>query len=58
MDRIKKDDCYLNIAESVIQRSTCLRRQYGAIIVNNDEYHQVRRQSEWGGDRNFSGRAG
>lgn len=37
MDRIKKDDYYLNIAESVIQRSTCLRRQYGAIIVNNDE---------------------
>ena len=37
MDRIKKDDYYLNIAESVSQRSTCLRRQYGAIIVNNDE---------------------
>ena len=28
---------YLDIAESVIERSTCLRRQYGAVIVNNDE---------------------
>ena len=28
---------YLDIAETVLQRSTCLRRRYGAIIVLNDE---------------------
>lgn len=28
---------YLDIAESVIERSTCIRRQWGAVIVNNDE---------------------
>ncbi len=35
--RIDKDNYYLNIAEVVASRSTCLRRQYGAVIVNNDE---------------------
>lgn len=35
--RIDKDRYYLGIAESVAQRSTCLRRRYGAIIVKNDE---------------------
>lgn len=28
---------YLDIAKAVSKRSTCLRRQYGAVIVNNDE---------------------
>lgn len=28
---------YLGIANAVAQRSTCLRRQHGAVIVNNDE---------------------
>jgi dCMP deaminase len=37
MDRISKDDYYLNIALEVLQRGTCLRRNYGAVIVNNDE---------------------
>lgn len=36
-ERINKDDYYLNIAEVVAQRSTCLRRMYGAVIVKNDE---------------------
>lgn len=36
-NRISKDEYYLNIAEAVAQRSTCLRRKYGAVIVNNDE---------------------
>ena len=36
MERVKKDKYYLDIAESVTKRSTCLRRQYGAIIVKND----------------------
>lgn len=37
MERISKDRYYLSIAEMAAQRSTCLRRHYGAIIVNNDE---------------------
>lgn len=35
--RIEKDEYYLNIALAVSKRSTCLKRQYGAVIVNNDE---------------------
>ena len=35
--RISKDQYYLSIAEAVAGRSTCLRRKYGAVIVNNDE---------------------
>lgn len=31
------DEYYLEIARAVSKRSTCLRRQYGAVIVNNDE---------------------
>lgn len=30
--RIDKDNYYLNIAKAVAARSTCLRRQYGAVI--------------------------
>jgi dCMP deaminase len=37
MPRISKENYYLDIAESVLERSTCLRRRYGAIIVKNDE---------------------
>ena len=37
MSRISKDMYYLKIAEAVLERSTCLRRKYGAVIVNNDE---------------------
>lgn len=36
VDRISKDDYYLGIARAVSMRSTCLRRQYGAVIVKND----------------------
>ena len=35
--RINKDQYYLNIAKEVSKRSTCLKRHYGAVIVNNDE---------------------
>ncbi len=35
--RTSKQNYYLNIADSVLERSTCLRRKYGAIIVRNDE---------------------
>ena len=37
MSRINKDEYYLEIAKSVSKRSTCLRRRYGCVIVNNDE---------------------
>ena len=37
MNRISKENYYLDIAETVLERATCLRRVYGAIIVNNDE---------------------
>jgi dCMP deaminase len=35
--RISKEDYYLNIATEVARRGTCLRRNYGAVIVKNDE---------------------
>lgn len=35
--RMDKNDYYLNIARAVAQRSTCLRRRYGAVIIQNDE---------------------
>ena len=37
MNRPSKRKYYLDIAAEAAKRSTCLRRQYGAIIVKNDE---------------------
>ena len=37
MHRISKENYSLDIAETVLERATCLRRVYGAIIVKNDE---------------------
>ena len=37
MQRTEKGNYYLDIAQTVLERSTCLRRCYGAIIVRNDE---------------------
>ena len=37
MVRTDKENYYLDIAETVLERGTCLRRNYGAIIVCNDE---------------------
>ncbi len=37
MNRRDKVNYYLDIAETVLERSTCLRRKYGSIIVSNDE---------------------
>ena len=37
MDRIDKINYYLDIAETVTKRSTCIRRNFGATIVKNDE---------------------
>lgn len=35
--RISKDEYYLSIARGVLKRSTCLRRNYGVVIVKDDE---------------------
>ena len=37
MSRPIKDNYYLHIAKTVSERSTCLKRHYGCVIVNNDE---------------------
>lgn len=37
MQRRDKINYYLDIAAAVLERGTCLRRSYGAIIVKNDE---------------------
>ena len=37
MTRTDKTNYYLDIAETVLERGTCLRRNYGAVIVKNDE---------------------
>lgn len=36
-ERIDKVNYYLDIAKAVSERSTCLKRHYGAVIVKNDE---------------------
>ena len=35
-ERVSKENYYLDIAETVSERSTCLRRRFGALIVKND----------------------
>ena len=35
-NRRSKENYYLDIAEAALERSTCLRRQFGAIIVRDD----------------------
>lgn len=37
MKRIDKINYYLDMAEVALERSTCLRRNWGAVIVKNDE---------------------
>ncbi len=36
MARVSKHNYYLDIAQTVAERSTCLRKMYGAIIVKDD----------------------
>jgi dCMP deaminase len=36
MERVSKENYYLDIAKTVAERATCLRRKFGAIIVTND----------------------
>lgn len=35
--RITKDDYYLKVAEAILLRGTCLRRNFGAVIVKDDK---------------------
>lgn len=37
MERRDKTNYYLDLADVVAKRGTCLRKQYGAVIVKNDE---------------------
>ncbi len=37
MPRMDKDRYYLALAEVALERSTCIRRRYGAVIVSRDE---------------------
>ncbi len=37
MSRVDKINYYLDVAETVIKRGTCIRRNFGAIIVKNDQ---------------------
>ncbi len=37
MERIDKINYYLDMAEVALERATCLRRKWGAVIVKNDE---------------------
>jgi len=37
MQRRDKENYYLDIAQSTLSRGTCLRRNFGAVIVKNDE---------------------
>lgn len=37
MDRIDKNNYYLDICETVLERGTCIRRNFAALIVKNDE---------------------
>ena len=37
MERRDKINYYLDIAETVAERGTCLRRNFGAVIVKNDQ---------------------
>ncbi len=36
MERVSKHNYYLDIAQTVAERSTCQRKMYGAILVKND----------------------
>ena len=37
MERKDKINYYLDLADAISARGTCLRRKYGSVIVNNDE---------------------
>ena len=50
--RPTKSEYYLDIASAVSKRSTCIRRHYGAVIVNNDEIVSTGYNGSPRGDKN------
>ncbi len=42
--RLSWDDYFLKMAETACLRSTCLRAQFGAVLVNKQHDHQHRLQ--------------
>ena len=54
MKRISKKTYYLNIAKTVAQRSTCLRRNYGAILVKDDQILSTGYNGSARGEKNCS----
>ena len=42
MSRIDKENYYLDIADAVLERSTCLRRKYGVTCTEILEYLEGR----------------
>jgi len=38
MERPSKQEYFMQIAKDVSSRSTCIRRQHGAVIVRNDQF--------------------
>ena len=53
-NRTSKQNYYLDIADAVLERSTCLRRKYGAIIVRNAEIISTGYNGAPRGSRNCS----
>ena len=54
MERISKKTYYLNIAKTVAQRSTCLRRNYGVILVKDDQILSTGYNGSARGEKNCS----
>ena len=54
MERVGKKAYYLNIAKTVAQRSTCLRRNYGAILVKDDQILSTGYNGSARGEKNCS----
>lgn len=52
MKRRDKENYYLDIAQTVSERGTCLRRNFGAIIVKNDQIISTGYTGSPRGDKN------
>ena len=51
MQRRDRENYYLDIAQAVLGRGTCLRRNFGAIIVKNDQILATGPRARRGGGR-------
>ena len=45
-ERVNKPNYYLDIAQTVLKRSTCLRKKYGAIILEDNPDGALRYENE------------